>query len=239
MLDRHLAALVLASENGIGVHRYSSAEERAEIRGAHVGTPVAAPPAAGARPTRSQRPIGSAIRKQRSRTAKDNSVFVVHGRNDALRRSMFDFLRSVGLNPLEWEKAVLKAKGANPYVGDILSAAMEQVQAIVVLLSPDDDAKLKDEFCKPFEKRSEGKLQGQARPNVLFEAGWAIGRYPLKTVLVQIGRQKEFSDVGGRHMVRLTNDAAKRTDFVNRLEKIGCKPERHGADWLTTGDFKA
>ena len=33
-------------------------------------------------------------------------VLVVHGRNEDLRRSMFEFLRSIGLNPIEWSMAV-------------------------------------------------------------------------------------------------------------------------------------
>jgi hypothetical protein len=37
-------------------------------------------------------------------------VFVVHGRNSALRDSMFAFLRAIGLQPLEWSQAV-KATG--------------------------------------------------------------------------------------------------------------------------------
>jgi hypothetical protein len=37
---------------------------------------------------------------------------------------------------------------------------------------------------------------------VLFEAGLAMGRHPRKTVLVQVGKSKPFSDVDGRHMVR-------------------------------------
>jgi predicted nucleotide-binding protein len=32
---------------------------------------------------------------------KGNSVFVVHGRDEVLRKSMFDFLRALGLNPME------------------------------------------------------------------------------------------------------------------------------------------
>src|SRR5579871_1889730 len=33
LLDRHLAAFVVASENGINVQKYSTPEERAQIRG--------------------------------------------------------------------------------------------------------------------------------------------------------------------------------------------------------------
>lgn len=34
------------------------------------------------------------------------SVFVVHGRNEPLRKAMFDFLRSINLSPMEWSHAV-------------------------------------------------------------------------------------------------------------------------------------
>ena len=34
------------------------------------------------------------------------SVFVVHGRNDVVRDSMFGFLRSINLKPIEWTQAV-------------------------------------------------------------------------------------------------------------------------------------
>ena len=33
-------------------------------------------------------------------------VFVVHGRNQEARRAMFEFLRAIGLYPLEWIEAV-------------------------------------------------------------------------------------------------------------------------------------
>src|SRR6185437_14854714 len=33
MLDRHLAAFVVASENGVNIQKYSTPEERAQIRG--------------------------------------------------------------------------------------------------------------------------------------------------------------------------------------------------------------
>jgi hypothetical protein len=38
-------------------------------------------------------------------------------------------------------------------------------------------------ICKPREQSTEGRLQGQARPNVLFEAGLALGAHPDKTVI--------------------------------------------------------
>jgi predicted nucleotide-binding protein len=169
--------------------------------------------------------------------AKDNSVFVVHGRNEGLRQSLFDFLRALGLKPLEWAKVVLMAKKNNPYVGEILDDAMAKVQAVVVLFSPDDEARLKAEFVSRIDGASEKNLRGQPRPNVLFEAGLALGRHPDKTILVEVGKLRKFSDIAGRHVVRLTNDYDRRNDLANRLESLGCKVDKQGTDWTKAGDF--
>jgi hypothetical protein len=58
---------------------------------------------------------------------------------------------------------------------------------------------------------------------VLFEAGLAMGRHAEKAVLVQIGKVKTFSDVAGRHIVKLSEATESRNDLANRLEKIGFK----------------
>ena len=241
MLDRHLAALVLASENDINVHKYSNSEERAQIRNSIGG--LKSPQPSASIPSSSVEEVSrlsNRTKRVKARSkAKDNSVFVVHGRNDALRKSLFDFLRSLGLNPLEWSKAVLLAKGANPQIDSILDTAMSRVQAVVVLFSPDDEARLKDEFCTKEEKWTEGKLQGQPRPNVIFEAGLALGRHPGKTLLIQVGKVRGFTDIAGKHLIRLTNDFEKRNDVANRLRKIGCDVDTRGSDWTETGDFRA
>nr|WP_283812911.1 TIR domain-containing protein [Bradyrhizobium rifense] len=80
----------------------------------------------------------------------------------------------------------------------------------------------------------------RARPNDsvrLFEAGLAMGRHAEKTVLVQVGKIKPFSDVAGRHIVKLSESTESRNDLANRLEKIGCKVDKVGRDWLKAGYF--
>jgi predicted nucleotide-binding protein len=233
MLERNLAALVLALRLGININRYSTPQQRNEIRGVRANanelTPVTAADPALKRGARKLKP---------AKKAKGNSVFVVHGRDEELRKSMFTFLRALGLNPMEWEHAVAIAKGSNPYVGQILEAAMAKVQAVVVIFSPDELAQLKEEFCGRGERKTEGKPQGQPRPNVLFEAGLALGAHPDKTLIVQVGKVRGFSDIAGKHLVRLTNDVPKRNEFVGRLEKLHCDVNRQGKDWMTAGDFK-
>lgn len=240
MLDRHHAALILAAENGIGIQRYSTPEDRAAIRGAKSGSPGQQPTALPTQKSAVVRRQPAARSAKRFAKAKDNSVFVVHGRDEGLRKSMFEFLRALSLNPMEWSKAVLLPKkgGANPHVDDIIDATMARVQAVVVIFSPDDMAYLKPIFQTRGEKSTEGKPQGQPRPNVIFEAGVALGRHPEKTLLVQIGSVRGFSDIAGKHLVRLTNDPPKRNDVANRLQKIGCRVDRVGDDWMTAGDFR-
>lgn len=164
---------------------------------------------------------------------------MVHGRNDKLRRSLFDFLRALGLKPLEWEKVVLMTKKTNPYIGEILDNTMARVRAVVVLFSPDDEARLKAEFLTKGDGPSEKQLRGQPRSNILFEAGLALGRHPDKTILVEVGKLRKFSDIAGRHVVRLSNEYSKRNDLANRLESLGCKVDKQGTDWTKAGDFTA
>jgi predicted nucleotide-binding protein len=165
------------------------------------------------------------------------TVFVVHGRNKTARKSLFDFLRAVGLNPLEWSQAVRLTGDATPYVGEILDAAFAEAQAVVVLMTPDDEAALREPYRGQDEPPYEMQLTPQARPNVLFEAGMAMGRKPKRTVLVEVGRLRPFSDVGGRLVVRLDNSVERRHDLVQRLEAAGCEVNTTGRDWYTAGDF--
>ena len=169
--------------------------------------------------------------------ADSSTVFVVHGRNEKLRKSMFDFLRSIGLSPLEWSKLLLMTGKASPFIGEVLETAFTQAQAVIVLLTPDDEVKLSDQFITDTDDAFEKTLSGQARPNVLFEGGMAMGRHPERTVFVQIGSLRPFSDILGRHTIRMSNAIDKRQDIANRLKAAGCSVNLEGTDWHNTGDF--
>jgi hypothetical protein len=151
---------------------------------------------------------------------------------------MFDLLRAFGLNPIEWSEAIAKAKGANPNIGQTIDNAMKQAQGVLVMFSPDEQARLKKRFCKPSELRTLGQLADQARPNVIFEAGLALGAHPNKTLLVQVGEMRELSDIGGKHILRLSGDTASRNELANRLRrKLKFKVNTSNQDWTKAGDF--
>ena len=77
----------------------------------------------------------------------------------------------------------------------------------------------------------------QPRPNVLFEAGMAFGRQPDRTILVELGKLRPFSDVAGRNRVKLNDTSEKRHELAQKLENAGCKVDLSGTDWYKTGSF--
>jgi predicted nucleotide-binding protein len=172
--------------------------------------------------------------------AKDvdpRAVMVVHGRNDAARRAMFDFLRALKLNPLEWGTLVAGTKKGAPYVGEVLDHAFHAAAAVVVLFTPDDEVRLRETLRDPGDPSYEAELTPQARPNVLFEAGMALGLHPNRTILVELGQLRPFSDVYGRHVVRLSESEKPLRDLARRLEQAGCDVDTSGDDWLDPRPF--
>jgi predicted nucleotide-binding protein len=170
--------------------------------------------------------------------ADPRKIFVVYGRDEPLRKSMFEFLRSIGLVPLEWTQAISLTGQGSPYIGDVIARAFEVAQAILVVLSPDDEVRLSPSLCGPTEDSVETTVNLQPRPNVLFEAGMAFGSKPDRTILVEVGAVKRFSDVAGRHAVRLDNTPERRLDLVNRMQSAGCSTDVIGTDWLAVGTFE-
>ena len=172
-------------------------------------------------------------------SAKARKVLVVHGRDNRLRKGMFSYLRAIGLDPIEWGKAIALTQKASPYIGEVLDAAFKHAQAVVALLSPDDEAKLRSDLLASDDPPFEKVLTGQARPNVLFEAGMAFASHPDKTVLVQLGTVRPFSDIAGRHVVKMDNSVAKRQELALRLRTAGCSVDLDGTEWHTAGDFSS
>ena len=170
-------------------------------------------------------------------TPKKFRVFVVHGRDEKVRRALFDFLRTIGLKPIEWNVAVTLTGKTSPYVGEILDTAMQYAQAIIVLFTGDDQARLKDEFLWVKDPVYEREATPQSRPNVIFEAGVALGKYPERTILVQVGNLRPFSDIAGRHFIRLRNSSKSRQELAQRLQLAGCKVDLSGTDWHDAGSF--
>lgn len=166
------------------------------------------------------------------------TVFVVLGKNVAINDAMFQFLTAIDLRPLEWTEARALTGEPSPYVGQILDAAFEEASAVVVLMTPDDEARLRNEFRREGDGPHEVRLTPQARPNVLYEAGMAMGLHPKRTVLVAVGKLRPFSDIDGRHVVHMNNSPERRQDLAERLKTAGCPVKTTGQQWYNAGNFE-
>jgi predicted nucleotide-binding protein len=194
-------------------------------------------PAPSADVTRKPAGDPSAAQTELADDVDRRAVMVVHGRNEGARRGMFTFLRALGLRPLEWGTLVAGTKKGAPYVGEVLDHAFRKAAAVVVLFTPDDEARLRESLRVASDPTYETDLTPQARPNVLFEAGMALGLHPDRTILVELGRLRPFSDVYGRHVVRLDGTERPLRDIARRLDHAGCDVDTSGDDWADPKQF--
>lgn len=235
VVSSRAAAFILAGEIGVGYSQWATAADRSEMRGHSRASPVERidlpTPVSSSRVRPTSKPL---------KATRDNSIFVVHGRDSRLTDDMYQFLRALDLNPIEWNAAIQGAKGgANPIVGSIIDSAMKRAQGIMVLLTPDEDARLKMKFASPKDRKyGLHKFDGQPRPNVIFEAGLALGAHSDKTILVQVGDIRDISDIAGKHMAHLNNSPASRKALAMRLKtKLKFKVNTDGDTWLNVGNF--
>jgi hypothetical protein len=164
----------------------------------------------------------------------ENEIFVVHGRNERITDAMYTFLRAIDLKPLEWEQALAATGKATATTLEIVKTGIETAKCIIVLFTGDDLAKLNPEYGIETEKP-------QPRPNVIFEAGWALAEAGQQnTILICVGDLRGFSDIDGLNYVKLDNSSDARKAVVSRLKSAGCQVNDTGSDYLSPsrgGDF--
>jgi predicted nucleotide-binding protein len=176
-------------------------------------------------------------RPQSSEAKDPRKVAVMHGRDGAARDAVFDLLRRLRLEPLEWDDLVDFTGNAAPYNGEAVAAAFKIAQAVVVLLTPDDVGFLHPRLRGNREREDDREPTGQPRLNVVLEAGMALQSHPQETVLVEIGQTRGISDLAGRNTVRLDGSPGPFNSLANRLQAAGCPVHRGGSDWLSPSNF--
>ncbi|HEX4790274.1 MAG TPA: nucleotide-binding protein [Actinospica sp.] len=153
---------------------------------------------------------------------RTRNVFVVHGRDEQVRRAMFDLLRLFDLNPLEWEDLVAGTGQTVPFLGEVVAAAPAQAQAALVLLTPDDLVRLHPSLLAPHDPDDERRLTGQPRPNVLLELGMVLMSYPERTLIVEFGPLRRIADLAGRNVIRFDGSDEAVDKIGARLRVAGC-----------------
>lgn len=205
------------------------------IRGA-IGTRASSSTGASAKLDRSARP-GEAPGVT---TGDKTKVFIIHGRNVAARNAVEQFVRCLGLVPLDFDQ-VSADLGGSPFVGEVVRKGLELAHGIVALFTPDEFAAL-DSIFRSSGDRGADSQRWQARPNVIFEAGMAFGMSRERTVLVTLGGEVSlFSDVAGIHTVRLDNHVDSRKKLRQRLIGMHCAVDQRTDAWTEpgrSGDFE-
>jgi len=180
-----------------------------------------------------------AIKAEIIKSKKSSNVFVVLGRNRRVNDSMYEFLATLGLNPLDFAQAILLTGNPAADIPEILDAAFKNAQAVIVLMTPDEISLLRNSFTKADDTEFDKSPYGQPRPNVLFEAGMAMASHTGRTILVTLGKVRPFTDISGIHIVRLDNSVEKREELIERLRLCKCKFRKpKNRIYLRVGNFK-
>lgn len=165
------------------------------------------------------------------------TVFLVHGRDVSARESLVQLLRAFDLRVIDWRDAASEAGGGTPYTGDIVAAGMKMAAAVVVLLTPDDVGYVRTALRDSHDGRDELQPTGQARLNVVFEAGMAMALDRQRVVMVEVGRVRHMSDTAGVNVIRLHDGIDRRKDLAARLKAAGLAVDDREEEWRTAGKF--
>lgn len=158
-------------------------------------------------------------------------VAVLFGRNIAARDAVFDILRALGLDPIEWARAVRETGTTSPYNAEVVAKLFVSAQAVVVLMTGDEEVRLRPELGSTAELAP----RLQPRANVLLEAGMAFAHARERTIFLSVGSHSMPSDLHGLNYVVFDGSSHSRNALKSRLEVAGCAVESSGSDWLKAG----
>ena len=179
-------------------------------------------------------------------TRNPKTVFVIHGRNEMLRKSLFKLLKAIGLEPKEWKEIIRETGKPLPYTLEAVEKGLETAGAVVALWSGDDIARLRLEHTEP-EQAPEPETP-QVRPNVIFETGLALAKDKSNVVILHVGETRRVSDLDGLNHVSINDrparpakpgksDVAGRENFIERMRQTKAHVELKKNSWKRAGRF--
>lgn len=145
-------------------------------------------------------------------TSKSKNIFIVHGHDGEARESVARFLTNIGFVPIILHEQANRGRTIIEKV-----EANSDVSFAIVLLTPDDEGRVKDG----------GQFEPRARQNVLLELGYFIGRLGREHICaLKRGTVEIPSDFAG--VVWETMDAGNgwKQSLGRELEAAG-----HDIDW--------
>jgi hypothetical protein len=168
---------------------------------------------------------------------RSRTVAVIRGRDDFAFEAMSKFLRSNFLIPREFQEAVALTRKGAPLVMETVRALLRDVQAVIVLLTPDDMAIVHPDVGRPYDRAEEKRYRGQARQNVLIETGMSLMLRPKKTIIVRLGDVRLASDLNGIDYVQLDESPQMVTRLSSRIKVAGCPIDVSAPSAATFPDY--
>ena len=154
------------------------------------------------------------------------AVFIVHGRDMFAVEVLKELLAGLGLKQLTLEAVLHELGTANAQLWDVIYAGMQMAQAVIVLMTGDDEARL----CEGLADAPQD-LTRQARQNVLIEAGLALGMCDNRTIVVRCTSAVIPADFSGLFRIDVPGDGDWRVAVQERLAIAGCPLEADETTW--------
>lgn len=163
------------------------------------------------------------------------NVLIISGKDQKLTGDIRHFLRTIGLRPIE-PQGRFPGGVLDPHKA--LQTAINNACAIVIILSGDDEARLRQQ-CYILDDDKEDDLGSYPQPrlNVLFGAGFAFAKRPKKTILLQRGYVRLCRYFEGHRLVELGDSLEQRCALIDMLSSVGCAVDLSSNEWIDVGDF--
>lgn len=131
-------------------------------------------------------------------------VFIVHGRDESKKYELYGFLHDQGLQPIILHDQVNNGRTIIEKIEN-----NSDVACAIILLTPDDVGKLNDD---------KEQLKTRARQNVIFEAGYFMGKLGRDRTILISGVEENLSDIDGIVYLDINN---YRYNLLKELKELG------------------
>jgi predicted nucleotide-binding protein len=155
-------------------------------------------------------------------TILSNSVFIVHGHDEAAKETTARFISKLGLDPIILHEQPSEGKT----IIEKIENNAEQISFAVVLLTPDDQC----------DSKGNKTLKGRPRQNVIYELGFFNAKLTRSHVCVlKKGNIEMLSDYLGVVYVEMDSAGAWKTQLVREIKAAGLSvsPENLEKDLLS------
>jgi predicted nucleotide-binding protein len=164
-----------------------------------------------------------------------SKVFIIHGRDLRPVSALATFLEGIGVEHLTFDEAerILVSEGRQTYIYEIVRRGIEDADAVIGLLTPDETALLYDPASGKPSATDPHAYRWQARANVFFELGVAFALKPARTIMAtlhsDVSALSGSTDLAGFRVVEMEKPGVQNR-LANLLVGMGLNVNTVGAN---------